>query len=60
MATMAVENARDNIQNVLDQLRMTKPERDTLDSSLRLLYSRAVDGEELEKELEDAGKQSAA
>ena len=40
---MTLENARDNIQGVLDQLRMTKPEREVLDTSLRLLFETAKD-----------------
>ena len=57
---MTVEEARNNVQGVLDQLRLTKPERDTLDTSLRLLYDAAAEAAELEKELRDARKPTAA
>lgn len=53
---MTLEQARDNIQGVIDQLRLTRPERDALDTSLRLLYDGAVEAAELERELNDARK----
>jgi hypothetical protein len=43
---MTLEEARSNIQNVLDQLRMTKAEREAMDTSLRLLYCTALDAED--------------
>lgn len=48
---LTIEQARNNIQGVIDQLRLTKPERDTLDTSLRLLYDAAVEDVEAEREL---------
>jgi hypothetical protein len=48
---MTLEQARANLQSVVDQLRLTKEERDTLNTSLGLLYGRAIDHDE---EQEDA------
>jgi hypothetical protein len=53
---MTLEEAKTNVQNVLDQLRMTKPEREVLDGSLATLYVKATEAEDLEKELQDARK----
>jgi hypothetical protein len=53
MKPMTLEQAKNNLQVVLDQLRMTKVERDVLDGSLRLLYTTSIGAEEMERELKD-------
>lgn len=57
---MTLEEARSNIQNVLDQLRMTRVERDLMDNSLGTLYMKASEAEDLERELRDVSEPRAA